>query len=101
MLFKNKSKRKYIGIMIVILSVSLFSTQFGPYLGYDKTPSSVSSLTRVASIVGIITGVCFIAGPLSALIAMIPLAVSGCGGNPPPPDLGEPPEPPSTSFHLP
>ena len=99
MLFKNKSKRKYIGIMIVILSVSLFSTQLGPYLGYGKTPSSVSSLTSVASIAGIITGVCFIAGPLPALIAMIPVLVSGCGGKEP--DLGEPPEPPSASFHLP
>jgi len=110
MLFKNKPKRKYIGILVIILSTIFLLAQLGPYLVSGKTSPSSSDLATVTSIAGIITGIYLVAGSLPALIAMIPVAASGCVGcggggggeeEEEGEDLGEPPQPPTAGHIIP
>ena len=101
-MFKNKPRR-YIGILIVILSIAFFLAQLSPYLVSETILSPLSNKAYIISSIGIITGIYLTAGTLSALIALIPIVAGGCGGGggpQPQPDLGPPPEPPSTAGHI-
>ena len=99
-MFKNKPRR-YIGILIVILSIAFFLAQLSPYLVSETTLSPLSNKAYIMSSIGIITGIYLTAGALSALIALIPIVAGGCGGGGgEDPDLGPPPEPPSTAGHI-
>ena len=96
------------GILVMILSAIFLLVQIGPYFVSDKALSPEGDIAVTVSIVGVIAGMYFFAGPLPALIAMIPVAVGGCVGcnegeeekEEEEEDLGEPPAPPPIPGHI-
>lgn len=105
MLFNKLTRRKYAGVLVIALSILFLLSQLGvPLLFSEILPESPKPVA-LASLTGIMIGLYLIAGPLPALIAMIPVAAGGCVGcggeeerEEPEPDLGEPPPPPAASI---
>ena len=102
MLFKKIQKRKYKGLLVIAISIlllvstlSLSSLKNLPFLDTHK------DIVTLGSYAALIAGAYLVAGPVGAVVALIPAVATGCfgggggGGRPKPePDLGEPPEPP-------
>jgi len=102
-LLKRISARRYWGILVIAVSVLLLFTTFSfslfwnlPYLNTHQ------DVVAIGSYAALIVGAYLVAGPVGALVALIPAVAAGCfgggggggGGPKPEPDLGEPPEPP-------
>jgi len=98
MLFNRLSVRKYLGVVLIILSIILFLNQVGLILPSNLIPFPRNRGTVVTISMGaLVGGIYLVAGPVGVLITLIPLTslgFSGCGGQKPGEDLGEPPTPP-------
>lgn len=103
MLFKKIQKGKYKGLLVIAISVLLLFTTLSPsFLENLPFLDAHQDVVALGSYVGLIIGAYLVAGPVGALIALIPAVATGCfgggggggGGPKPEPDLGEPPEPP-------
>jgi len=101
-LFKKIPKRKYLGILVIGVSVLfLFTSIFSPSLWNLPYANTYQQVVILGSYAALIVGAYLVAGPVGALVSLIPVVAAGCfgggggGGEPKPePDLGEPPEPP-------
>jgi len=108
MQFEKLSKKGYLGILVIVLSLIFLLTQFlgFPFLSNQDLFRQDFESTVVISGIGFVIGMYLLSGPLGALIAMIPAAIvvgGGCGGGggpQPQPDLGPPPAPPSIAGHI-
>lgn len=100
MFFKRVSGRKSWGMVVIVISIFLLLTTF-----FSSFPGSLpyldahQDLVAISSFAALITGAYLVAGPLGALVALIPAVAAGCFGGDgkkpkPEPDLGEPPGPP-------
>ena len=99
MLFNRLSVRKYLGVVVITLSIILFLTQVGPILPSNSIPFPRNRGTAtIISMGALVGGVYLLAGPVGVLITLIPLTslgFTGCGGQKQEEDLGEPPNPPT------
>jgi len=99
-LFKKIPKRKYLGILVIGVSVLfLFTSIFSTSLWNLPYANTYQQVVILGSYAALVVGAYLVAGPVGALIALIPAVTTGCfggggGGPKPEPDLGEPPEPP-------
>ena len=103
MLFNRLPMRKYLGVVVITLSIIFLFTQLGLIFPSNSFPFPQDrGIAVTISIGGLIIGVYLVTGPLGALIATVPIIMlggTGCGGGPPPPrkkNLGKPPEPPES-----
>ncbi len=102
-MFKRLTKRKYLGLAIIVISIIFLLGQYYSFIPQTKPLAQNSGIAAILSGGGIVFGVYLVAGPLGALIATVPIVMlggTGYGGGPPPPpppkkDLGKPPQPPS------
>lgn len=99
MLFNRLSVRKYLGVVVIALSIIFFLIQVGLISPSNSIPfprnRGTAATTSIGTLVG---GVYLLAGPVGVLITLIPLislGFTGCGGQRQEEDLGEPPNPPT------
>ena len=92
--------RKSLGLLVIAVSVMLLLTQVGLIFSSRQFPFAQDKETIVSiSFGGLIIGAYLVAGPLGAMITLLPIASSGCVGcgekpKPKDEDLGKPPDPP-------
>ena len=98
MLFKKIPERKYLGILVIGVSVLfLFASIFSPSLWNLPYANTYQQVAVLGSYAFLVVGAYLVVGPVGALVSLIPVVAAGCfggGGAKPEPDLGEPPEPP-------
>ena len=100
MLPTKLTRRKSLGLLVITLSVMLLLTQVGLIFPSHQFPFAEEKETIMSiSLAALIIGAYLVAGPLGAVVTLLPIAGSGCnggGGNvkPEDEDLGPPPDPP-------